>query len=162
MVPNQGVWIRKWQPTPVFLPGKSHGQWSLAVYSLWGHKESDMTERRNQLNQPIMVSSGPCSLMALEEDSLSLASFWWLPAILDTVLKTFIVTGCAPVWLFPRVIVSVYFFFPKKTQEFGVGPTIIQYDFIFNYIFKYPVSKGHRFWVVMNIWGTISNPVHNL
>ena len=37
-------WRRKWQPTPVFLPGKSHGQRSLAGYSSWGHKESDMTE----------------------------------------------------------------------------------------------------------------------
>ena len=33
-----------WQPTPVFLPGKFHGQKSLAGYSPWGHKESDMTE----------------------------------------------------------------------------------------------------------------------
>ena len=32
------------QPTPVFLPGESHGQRSLAAYSPWGHKESDMTE----------------------------------------------------------------------------------------------------------------------
>ena len=31
-------WRRKWQPTPVFLPGKSHGQRRLAVYSPWGHK----------------------------------------------------------------------------------------------------------------------------
>ena len=31
-------WRRKWQPTPVFLPGKSHGQRSLADYSPWGHK----------------------------------------------------------------------------------------------------------------------------
>ena len=37
-------WIRAWQPTPVFLPGESHGQRSLAGDSLWGHKESDMTE----------------------------------------------------------------------------------------------------------------------
>ena len=29
-------WRRKWQPTPVFLPGESHGQRSLAGYSLWG------------------------------------------------------------------------------------------------------------------------------
>ena len=29
---------RKWQPTPVFLPGKSHGQGSLVDYSPWGHK----------------------------------------------------------------------------------------------------------------------------
>ena len=38
-------WRRKWQPTPVFLPGKSHGQRRLTGYSPWGHKESDTTER---------------------------------------------------------------------------------------------------------------------
>ena len=37
-------WSRKWQTTPVFLPGKSHGQRSLAGYSPWGHKESDTSE----------------------------------------------------------------------------------------------------------------------
>ena len=37
-------WSRKWQHTPVFLPEEFHGQRSLAGYSLWGHKESDMTE----------------------------------------------------------------------------------------------------------------------
>ena len=36
-------WRRKWQPTPVLLPGKSHGQRSLVGYSPWGRKESDMT-----------------------------------------------------------------------------------------------------------------------
>ena len=35
---------RAWQPTPVFLPGEPHGQRSLAGYSPWDHKESDMTE----------------------------------------------------------------------------------------------------------------------
>ena len=34
-------WRREWQPTPVFLPGESRGQRSLAGYSPWGHKESD-------------------------------------------------------------------------------------------------------------------------
>ena len=38
-------WRRKWQPTPVFLPGKSHEQRSLAGYSPRGRKESDMTEQ---------------------------------------------------------------------------------------------------------------------
>ena len=37
-------WRRKWQPTSVFLPENFHGQRSLAGYSLWGHKESDMTK----------------------------------------------------------------------------------------------------------------------
>ena len=38
------LWSRKWQPTPVFLPGKFHGQGSLVGYSPWDRKESDMTE----------------------------------------------------------------------------------------------------------------------
>ena len=37
-------WRRKWQPIPVFLPGESHGQRSLAGYSPWGCKESDTME----------------------------------------------------------------------------------------------------------------------
>ena len=39
------IWRRKWQPTPVFLPGKLHGQRNLVGYSSWGLKESDTTER---------------------------------------------------------------------------------------------------------------------
>ena len=38
-------WRRKWQPTPVLLPGESHGWRSLVGYSPWGRKEFDMTER---------------------------------------------------------------------------------------------------------------------
>ena len=41
----EDAWRRKCQPAPVFLPRESHGQRSLAGYSLWGHKESDTTER---------------------------------------------------------------------------------------------------------------------
>ena len=37
-------WRRKWQPTPVFLPGESQGPGSLVGYRLWGRTESDMTE----------------------------------------------------------------------------------------------------------------------
>ena len=36
-------WRRKWQPTPVLLPGKSHGQRSLSDYSPWGCEESNTT-----------------------------------------------------------------------------------------------------------------------
>ena len=41
----ENPWRRKWQPTPVFLPGKFHGQSSLVGYSPWGRKESDTTEQ---------------------------------------------------------------------------------------------------------------------
>ena len=37
-------WRRKWQPTPVFLPGESHGQKSPVGYSPRGQKELDATE----------------------------------------------------------------------------------------------------------------------
>ena len=37
-------WKRKWQSTPVLLPGKSGGQKSMAGYSPWDHKEVDMAE----------------------------------------------------------------------------------------------------------------------
>ena len=37
-------WRKKWQPTPVFLPGESQGQGSLVGCRLWGRTESDMTE----------------------------------------------------------------------------------------------------------------------
>ena len=38
------LWRRKWQPTPVFLPGQSQGRGSLVGCCLWGRTESDMTE----------------------------------------------------------------------------------------------------------------------
>ena len=58
------LWRRKWQPTPVFLPGESHGQRSLVGYSPWGHKGSDMTEwlsiaqNRSRKVNPKLTSAG--------------------------------------------------------------------------------------------------------
>ena len=44
-------WRRKWQPTPVFLPGESQGRGSLVGCRLWGHTESDTTEVTQQQQQ---------------------------------------------------------------------------------------------------------------
>ena len=55
-------WKRKWQPTPVLLPGKSHGLRSLVGYSPRGRKGSDMTERLHftsfifQLSHPYLTT----------------------------------------------------------------------------------------------------------
>ena len=68
---------RKWQPTPVFLPGKSHGQRSLAVYSPWGCKKSDTTEWLS--NKANLVSDPPLS--PITPLSVILSSLWcelWL------------------------------------------------------------------------------------
>ena len=49
-------WRRKWQPTPVFLPGESQGQGSLVGCCLWGHTESDMTEATQQQKQQLQIT----------------------------------------------------------------------------------------------------------
>ena len=44
-IPRGFSWRRQWHPTPVLLPGKSHGRRSLVGCSPWGRWESDTTER---------------------------------------------------------------------------------------------------------------------
>ena len=46
-------WRRKWQPTPVFLPGGSQGRGSLVGCRLWGRTESDTTEATQQQQQHV-------------------------------------------------------------------------------------------------------------
>ena len=55
-------WSRKWQPTPVFLPGKFHGQKRLVRYSPWGRKELDMTEHAYMLLL-LLLSHFSCVLL---------------------------------------------------------------------------------------------------
>ena len=51
-------WRRKWQPTPVFLPGESQGRWGLVSCRLWGCTESDTTEvtQRQQPQQQLQFT----------------------------------------------------------------------------------------------------------
>ena len=51
-------WRRKWQPTPVFLPGESHSQKSLESYSPWGHRPEHGCTRRVTQPSPKLVSVG--------------------------------------------------------------------------------------------------------
>ena len=52
-------WRRQWHPTPIFLPGESHGQRSLVGYSPWAHKESDMTEQLTHIKEWPASVGGP-------------------------------------------------------------------------------------------------------
>ena len=63
---------RKWQSTPVFLTGKSHGQRSLVGYSPWGHKESDMTSR---LSTPDVKDVGGTGLTIWQNEER--CRKWW-------------------------------------------------------------------------------------
>jgi len=49
------LWRRKWQPTPVLLPGKSHGQRNVVGYRPQGRKELDMTERLHFLSLSLVM-----------------------------------------------------------------------------------------------------------
>ena len=60
VIKNSLGWRSKWQPTPVFLLGKSHGQRSLVGYSPQGGKELDTTEQLHFLSLRSMGDGQPC------------------------------------------------------------------------------------------------------
>ena len=83
-------WRRKWQSTPVVLPGKSHGQRRLVGYSLWGRKESDTTERfhfhfqtikhrkrlkRVRMDESEIISTGVFPTLTLSNQSFSMSFY---------------------------------------------------------------------------------------
>ena len=55
---------RQWHPTPVLLPGKSHGWRSLVGCHLWGRTESDTTEATQQQQQQHVLSGRLCTFFA--------------------------------------------------------------------------------------------------
>ena len=71
-------WRRAWQPTPVFLPGESHGQRSLAGYSPSGNKKSDTTKATKHTNIP-RTRQPASSFHSLEREVLLFArlAFSW-------------------------------------------------------------------------------------
>ena len=77
-------WRRAWQPTPIFLPGKSHGQRSLAGYSPKCHKELDMTKHAKNIvliefYPLLMKSMGKMDSSNLLSLSLSLYIYMAIP-----------------------------------------------------------------------------------
>ena len=65
---RKSPWRRAWQSTPVFLTGESHAQRSLASYSPWVRKESDMTEATEQAHSFVFM----CVYSDLDKASQSL------------------------------------------------------------------------------------------
>ena len=56
---RKSPWRRKWQPTPVFLPGKFQGQRSLGGYSPWSHRELAATEHSSNVGHHRALSRVP-------------------------------------------------------------------------------------------------------
>ena len=66
-------WRREWQPTPVFLPGESHGQRSLVGYSLWDRKELDTTKRLTDTHTHTYLSTSVSSSYKMQINVLTLS-----------------------------------------------------------------------------------------
>ena len=86
-------WRRKWQPTPVFLLGKFHGQRSLAGYSPWGCKESDTTEQLHSLHslffRPIKLETHlQLQHIIIKKTSLVAQRVKHLPAMQETRVQS--------------------------------------------------------------------------
>ena len=82
-IPGSGrfSWSRKWQPTPVLLPGNFYGLSSLAGYSPWGCKESDTTERLWTFIQSSLNTAARITFSRNEPDLIihtSALSLQWL------------------------------------------------------------------------------------
>ena len=98
-------WRREWQPTPVFLPGKSHGHRSLVGYSSRGHKESDTTEETAcahinsfsfSIGRPGLCACGLSPGAACRGCCVPGSSWWWCLSLRSTSArcKGFRSCGC--------------------------------------------------------------------
>ena len=76
------VWRRKWQPTPVFLPGESQGPESLVGFRLWGRTESDTTE---QLSTILFIVEGKWLGGAREDFRGATTGYGWGIPVLQFV-----------------------------------------------------------------------------
>ena len=70
------IWRRHWHPSPVLLPGKSHGQRSLVGYSPWGHKELDTTDQLYLPLKPGFPGGSDGKEFACSVGDLSLTPGW--------------------------------------------------------------------------------------
>ena len=103
-------WRRKWQPTPVFLPGKSQGQRSLAGYGSWDHKESDMTWVRAHTHTKYSFKFGVAKIQQnfLSSEAISKMATRWKSHYKN-------VTGNA--FIFLRVCLCVCVFIRERKGE---------------------------------------------
>ena len=106
-------WRRAWQPTPVFLPGESHGQRGLAGCGPWGRTESDTTEVVKQQQQ--QLSTGE-TLNNFSQDQETLAYGPASRSILSSLLLSFpmVLTGS---WTHSQKNVGTYGPLPRSGQE---------------------------------------------
>ena len=98
-------WRRKWQPTPVFLRGKSHGQKSMECYSSWGHRRvgHDLASKQQQQRRENKRRKG-LEQFNVDYDAISTSiSRWWTASIFQNLLM---ISPCSRIGISLRQRVS--------------------------------------------------------
>ena len=108
-------WRRKWQPTPVILPGESREQWTLAGYSLWGGRVGhDLATKPYMCPLPLESPSHPSRLS--QSPSLSslshTANCHWL-SVLHMVVYV-----CVCVYMY-KTYIHMFYVLPGESQGWG-------------------------------------------
>ena len=130
-------WRRKWQPTPVSLPGEFHRQRSLVGYSLWGCKESDMTKRLTHTHAHthfIGISSIPVTIGGFGN--------WLVPLIIGSPNIAFSHMNTICFWLLPPSFLLLFAagagtgwpVFPPLVEHLAHAGVSIDLTFFFLYI----------------------------
>ena len=132
-------WRRKWQPAPVLLPGKSHGQRSLVGYSPWGRQESGTTEWVNARfctvwKQHFSSSFGTCRkfccihqlwhIHTLTEGFQGVCYFLLLQIMLGRISLSFAIFGCSVKNLYACVLILLFKDILLELKFLGCGVCI--------------------------------------
>ena len=114
-------WRRKWQSTPVFLPGKSHGQRSLVGYSPWGCKRVGhdwATNTHGWLQVKWMYIAIFCILLCgvTQNDGFSLEELAYL-GIQEVIRCALLLLGLGTYWFNTVYVFTVYIYWTRKMDQ---------------------------------------------
>ena len=138
-------WRRKWQPTPVFLPGKSHGQRSQEGYSPWSHKRVRHNFIIIQLLSRIWLFVTPWT--AACQASLSITISWSLLKLMsvESVMPSSHLILCCALLLLPAIPPSIRVFSNESTL-------CIRWPKYWNFSFSISPSKELLGWCSLLGW----------
>ena len=138
-------WSRAWQPTPVFLPGESHGQKSLGGYRPWGRTELDATERLSMRKHvkvlgltPFLVCNQHCVSRTVHPAGLSMhTQASWTPALQSEVwflqcispgaellckwVCVCLTKHCQTFYFYKKILKTTLIFFKLKKNTLNAG-----------------------------------------
>ena len=158
-------WRRKWQPTPISLPGKSHGRRSLVGYSPWGPKELDTTELlhfTSLLYLEIKKKNWGLSIPSLylpyiRINMCNLFFFFWLTSLCipsSRFIRFTLTHMCSFLWVSDSPLYIMYYnFFIHSFARAGTEPQTQRTDF--------EHRRGRRGWDGLREWlGQIYTNIH--